>query len=59
MTLSQIIAKDSHYDRRIPIEGYYDVFVRIQRGKVVNVKVTEDIRENDRKTQERPRCIGG
>lgn len=48
MTLSQIIAKDSHYDRRIPIEGYWDVLIRIQGGKVVLVKVTETIHENDK-----------
>lgn len=50
MNLSQIIAKDSHYDRRIPLEGHWDVLVKIQNGKVVGpVKVTEIIHENDRK----------
>ena len=49
MTLSQIIAKDSHYDKRIPVGGFYEVFVKIQNGNVVNVKVTEDIREKDKK----------
>jgi len=48
MTLSQIIAKDSHYDKRIPVTGFYEVFVKIQNGNVVNVKVTEDIREKDK-----------
>lgn len=50
MNLSQIIAKDSHYDRRIPIEGHWEVLVRIQSGNVVSpVKITEIIHENDRK----------
>lgn len=49
MTLSQIIARDSHYDREIPLEGYWDVWVKIENGKVSNVKITIDIREADKK----------
>jgi len=52
MTLSQIIAKDSFYDLRIPIEGYLEVWLKIENGRVVNIRPTQDIREADKKKKE-------
>jgi hypothetical protein len=34
MTLSQIIAKDSKYDKEIPSEGDWYVRIKIENGKI-------------------------
>jgi hypothetical protein len=49
MTLSQIIAKDQHYDKRVPVSGDYEALVKIRNGNVWQVKITEIIHEGDKK----------
>jgi len=41
MTLSEIIAKDSLYDSRIPLEGVWKIYTVIQNGKIILQEVTE------------------
>jgi len=51
MTLSQIIAKDSLYDVRIPVEGHFAIRLEIQNSKIVfmgkeeKIKKTEEIKQ--------------
>lgn len=45
MNLSQIIAKDSAYDVRIPLEGHWSMRVDIVNGKVTYVEKVEKIKK--------------
>ena len=44
MTLSQIIAKDSHYDVRIPM-GHWSVRIEIVNGRVTYLEKVEKIQK--------------
>jgi len=45
MTLSQIIAKDSTYDIRIPVQGQFSIRIEIKDGNVVFLKKEEKIKK--------------
>lgn len=47
MTLSQIIAKDSKFDKEIPSVGHWAVRLEIQNGCVVFAEVTEKIKKEE------------
>lgn len=51
LTLSQILAKNSYYDRKteIPLEGQWNVRVFIRDGKILNVWKEESIKEPEEK----------
>jgi len=51
MTLSQILAKDTYYDREIAEEGQWKVFVLIKNGDVINVKIEENIKKEKKSLQ--------
>ena len=49
MTLSQIIAKNRFWDRRIQLEGRWSVKITIQNGNIEVLKIQEVIHKNDQK----------
>lgn len=45
MTLSQIIARQSFYDKEIPDKGTWKIRVIIQNGKIEHQSITEEREE--------------
>lgn len=49
MTLSQIIVKNPFWDRRIQLEGRWNVKITILNGSIDLLKIQEVIHKNDQK----------
>jgi len=43
--LSQLLAKNSYYDKDVPPEGHWTFRIEVQNGKIVYAEKTEKIKE--------------
>jgi len=45
LKLSQLLSKNSYYDKDVPPEGHWTFRIEVQNGKIVYAEKTEKIKE--------------